>query len=554
MNKLYLLGLVLLGIPACLSENNDKHCFSEPTYPCCSDNIKIIYTDDNGNWGLENGDWCGIIDKSEDDSSKTSSDACFSIAEGYPCCVGDKVVYSDERGDWGVENGKWCGIGFPDSCLAATIGYPCCEACNVLYSDERGDWGVEDQKWCGIKYSCNNNNSTHVDDTDIDTSVDIKAEPMDDFELTFLKLERDKKKNMVYSPLSIEYALRMLQEGAKGKTFTEINNVVGNSDMTKYANFEENLSLANGLFVKDTQFKYVKEQYIKLLKEKYDAEIVNDSFNNAKNVNQWIEEKTLGMIKNLLEDRTVQENIMLIVNALAIDMEWDTPFYPGSTYSSPFYKEDGDILYATTMSHRKIRDRSLGYFEDSNITVLNLDLKKYNSTQLEFMAIMPKKEKLSDYIENVTMEQINEIYKNINYSSNVKDGVYAYIPRFKYDYDLSLKDDLEQLGIKTAFNKANADFSKIADYKESGQFFYVSEAIHKALIDFREKGTKAAAVTVIGMTAAKALPEKTYPVYIYIDRPFMYLIKDKNTNDVWFVGTVYEPNLWENDKSEYMDL
>ena len=79
---------------------------------------------------------------------------------------------------------------------------------------------------------------------------------------------------------------------------------------------------------------------------------------------------------------------------------------------------------------------------------------------------------------------------------------------------------------------------------------YVSDALHKANIDFTEKGIKAAAVTVIYMTDGIALAEDK-PIEINIDKPFLYVIRDKNTGEIWFVGTVYEPNSWEKDKADY---
>ncbi|ORX64712.1 hypothetical protein BCR32DRAFT_193221, partial [Anaeromyces robustus] len=85
---------------------------------------------------------------------------CFSksLKPSYPCCKNDKVVYVDKSGEWGIENGKWCGIGNgydpSNTCFSLALGYPCCQSCKVLYTDKSGDWGVENKKWCGIKDSC----------------------------------------------------------------------------------------------------------------------------------------------------------------------------------------------------------------------------------------------------------------------------------------------------------------------------------------------------------------------------------------------------------------
>ena len=365
-----------------------------------------------------------------------------------------------------------------------------------------------------------------------------------DFSMKFLKLENDKQ-NMIYSPLSIKYALKMLNEGANGNTKTQIENVIGELDLTKYNNIDKVLSLANGVYIRDTYAKYVKEDYKKILTEKYNAEINYDSFNNANNINSWIENKTLGIIKNMLRDETVQnpDNEMILVNALAIDMEWEDSFDSKDTRGADFYLEDGSSMNATTM-HLETSSDSVSYYKDKGITALTMDLKEYNNTQLEFVAIMPEGN-LSDYVETFSIDEFDNIIEKSKLASKTKNGVDISIPRFSFDYDLKLKNNLIKLGITDAFDSGLADFSNI-----SNTGLYVSDALHKANIDFTEKGIKAAAVTVIYMTDGIVLVEDK-PIEINIDKPFLYVIRDKNTEEIWFVGTVYEPNSWEDDKANY---
>jgi len=500
---LFLLGLVF--IPACLSQNNDKQCFSQKLKP------------------------------------------------SYPCCKGDNVVYVDKDGYWGVENNKWCGIGngpfdeSGESCFSVVLGYKCCKSCDVKYYDKDGDWGVENGKWCGIKESCYP--TIEIIEEPVKNTTDISGT---DFEFTFLKLENNKK-NMLYSPFSIKYGLNMLQEGAAENTYAEMNKVIGNAELTKYTSIDENLSLANGLYIRDTYYEHVKTNYINTLKEKYEAEIVEDEFKDAQNVNKWIEDKTLGIIKNMLEDEVVQNrgSVMILINALAIDMEWVSQFSCEKTYGGTFYLDNGEEMTATMMFNKEVFSESVAYYKNDDITVLTMDLKEYNGIQFEFMAIMPN-ENLSNYVENVSLEQINEIDKNLKLSSNELDGVNVKIPKFKFNYDLNLKNDLIDLGIKDAFDELTADFSKMSDAKELDESLYVSDARHKADIEFTEKGAKAAAVTVFIMTRATSMmPRETHPVDVEINKPFMFIIRDKNTKDIWFTGTVYEPNSWEKDKASY---
>ncbi len=239
---------------------------------------------------------------------------------------------------------------------------------------------------------------------------------------------------------------------------------------------------------------------------------------------------------------------MLIINALAIDMEWANKFTKDNTYKGKFYLEDGQEMEATMMS-KETSSVDVAYYKDDDITVLTMDLKDYDGTQFEFMAIMPK-ENLSAYVENITKEQINQIDKNLKLSSDEKDGVDIKIPKFKFSYDLQLKEDLKNLGINDAFNSDLADFSKISDAKDRDEVLFVSDALHKADIEFSESGVKAAAVTVFAMFGGAGMIEK-HPVNIVIDKPFMFVIRDKKTKSIWFTGTVYEPNSWENDRESY---
>ena len=363
------------------------------------------------------------------------------------------------------------------------------------------------------------------------------------FDFSFLKMENEEK-NMLYSPLSIKYALKMLQEGAGGNTLSQIKNVTGNLSLTKYQNIDKVLSLANGLFIKDTFYSKVKPEYSSLLASQYNAEILQDKFENANNINKWIDNKTLGIIKKMLEDNNVIGAKMILVNALAIDMEWDEQFSDNNTYGKTFYLKDGTEIQATTMT-KETSESNTSYYKDENITALTMDLKQYDNTKFEFVALMPDKD-LKQFVDNFNIDKMNEIDKNLRTADKEKDGVIVNIPKFSFEYDLKLKDDLQKLGITDAFNGL-ANFEKMAN-----ESLYVSDALHKANIDFTEKGVKAAAVTAFVMKANMAMPgEEKHPVEVNINKPFMFLIRDKNTKEIWFTGTVYEPNKWENDKVEY---
>ena len=388
-------------------------------------------------------------------------------------------------------------------------------------------------------------NNTIVEPTEQENNItpeEINFENTD-FEYSFLKMENNKN-NMLYSPLSIEYALKMLQEGAKGNTYDQISKALGNVVLPTYKNVDKNLSLANGIFIRDNFYDNVKEEYRNTLISKYNAEVIKDAFSNANNINKWIENKTLGIIKKALEDSSLNQNTAaVLVNALAIDMEWKERFDANDTYGKTFYLADGSEMKATTLSKKTFSD-NISYYNENGITALTMDLKEYDGQQLEFMAIMPNSN-LDEYVKTFNNETITKIDSNLKKASSTSSGLQISIPKFKYSYDLRLKNDLLNLGIKDAFDEEASDFSNM-----SNEQLYVSDAIHKADIEFSEEGIKAAAVTIFTMETNGAFVEEK-PVEITIDKPFLFVIRDKSTKTNWFIGTVYEPNSWEKDQTEY---
>ena len=395
----------------------------------------------------------------------------------------------------------------------------------------------------------NNNNISEGNNISGANNI-IDVNPITDdnnsFDIKFLKLENNKE-NMIYSPLSIKYALKMLNEGAEGNTKKQIEDLIGNLKLTKYDNIENALSLANGIYIRDTFSENVKKEFKDKLDKNYNAEIKYDSFENANNINKWIEDKTLKIIKNMLDDSIVQDpnSKMLLINALAIDMEWQEQFDTSDTKGEKFNLEDGKEMTATMMN-KTITSDNASYYKDNDITAVTMDLKEYNNTQMEFTAIMPNNNNLSEYIKTCTMDGIDKIIEESTLASKTKNGIDVYIPKFSFDYNLGLKDDLINLGITDVFDINSANLSNMSNSK-----LYVSEALHKANIDFTEKGVKAAAVTVFGIKNLALPLETPEPEEIRIDKPFLYVIKDKNTGEIWFVGTVYEPNYWENEKENY---
>ena len=189
-------------------------------------------------------------------------------------------------------------------------------------------------------------------------------------------------------------------------------------------------------------------------------------------------------------------------------------------------------------------------YVDENIKAFSKDLKESDGITLQYIGIMPKNEDLKDYINKLEVTDINNIISGLKpmNKESFKDGVVTLvkgnIPLFDYEYSLDLVEDLKSMGITDVFDKDKADLSGMLK-KAKGQ--YISSAKHKAKIEFSNDGIKAAAATKgggAGSTGAGFNYLYEVPVEnidITFDKPFIYLIRDKNTGEVWFMGSVYEP-------------
>ena len=483
---------------------------------------------------------------------------------------------------------------------------------------------------------------------DINTKVKsseyrMSGNSLEAFDLYFLKLENEKV-NKIYSPLSIKYALEMLAEGSDGNSKAQLDAVIGDYEAKKYTN-SENMSFANALFIRNSFKDSVKEEYKNLLLNKYNAEVKLDSFENANAINSWVKDKTLGLLDNLVDDKTVQDLEFALINALAIDMEWEEKFLNSSTscvamyahetlkdinsqhlhtcydmeevVASNFndmndkisgmdvsaslnnydiiselgednirktvgdaYREylsdpsnsseiiDEDIekiidkyldeYIEEISSNYKKNDRTTDFslYVDDDVKVFAKDLKEYNGTTLEYVGIMPINVELDSYINDLTVEKVNTLISNLKdlKLENFKDGVVTiitgHIPKFKFDYELKLMDDLKKLGIEDVFDVEKANLSKLTSAP-----VYITTAKHKANIEFTQDGIKAAAASMSGGAGAAGFDyiyEIPYEeIDITFDKPYMFIIRDKNTGEVWFVGTVYNPLLFSEDTTSY---
>ena len=196
------------------------------------------------------------------------------------------------------------------------------------------------------------------------------------------------------------------------------------------------------------------------------------------------------------------------------------------------------------------------FYNDEKVKVFAKDLKTYDGTTLQYVGIMPKTQDIDEYIKEVKAADINTLIsklKTVN-EYDAKEGVITYItgflPVFKFDYELDLIYQLRMLGVTDVFDEEKADLSNITSEKH-----YIGDASHKATIEFTNDGITAAAASFMGGYGAGDCGFEYYfeppveKIDLTFDKPFIFLIRDKYTGEVWFVGADYT-SLAENPNKE----
>lgn len=382
----------------------------------------------------------------------------------------------------------------------------------------------------------------------------ITAIPEDDqLTLAFLKLH-NQPANSSYSPLSIRYALEMLSLGAKGETKAQIDALLGSHQASSYANITEHLALANSLWVQDGLENRFSETYVNNLQNRFGAELKSDLFQTATNINNWIENNTLGLLKDTLTDEDVKGFQAALINVLALDMDWQEQFDELDTKGQYFnFDEDKAENNPTYTTMHGFSSDSFYYSLADRATLFASDLKEYNGTQLQFVALMP--DNLHDFIENLSVKELNQLLATLRYALPKNDtfdfSFDVYLPKFKIVGGVEdLISDLKALNITDVFDVEKADLSGMTDIED----FAIDAATHKTLFDLNEKGIKAAAVTITGGKGSSHGPgpiPNSVHIVVSIHKPFMYLVRDKANGEIWFAGTVYQPNLWADERADY---
>jgi serpin B len=360
------------------------------------------------------------------------------------------------------------------------------------------------------------------------------------FKLFSEVLKDDKgEKNVFISPSSVAIALAMTYNGASGSTQQAMAKTLELQGMTlpeinsSYAaalkqlldtqDAKVQLSIANSLWAnQDVSFA---PDFLKRTQDFYQAKVSNLNFKDAAAstiINNWVEENTKGKITKIVE--TIQPNqVLFLINAIYFKGNWSNEFDKSQTAQYPFYITSGRRKQHPMMS----QEGNYRYYESEQFQAVSLPYGK--DGKVSFYIFLPKQNSnLKAFYQDLNIENWEKWMTQFNEQKG-----FIRLPRFKTDYDVTLNDALKTLGMEEAF-------SSKANFSGMGKNFAISQVKHKTFVEVNEEGTEAAAATSVGIVTT-SLREEPEPFRMIVDRPFFCAIRDNQTGNILFMGSIIEP-------------
>ena len=362
------------------------------------------------------------------------------------------------------------------------------------------------------------------------------AEALTDFGIHLLQNIPANGQNTLVSPLSVIYALGMTANGARGETLAQMENTLGvpaealNEWLLQYTrqlSQEDGSRLlpANGIWYRSSCFT-PGEAFLEINRKYYQAEIHGSDFGpeTLAQVNNWVSEKTLGMIPSIL-DQIQPEDMMYLINALAFEGEWEVPYTELDVGSGNFHTETG-----LTRQVEFLRGKEHAYLQGEQFTGF---IKYYTDRRYAFVALLPNEgSSVEDLVALLNGQELRQLLANPEYVS-----VYTSIPKFKAETTLELTPVLKNMGMELPFEAGKADFSLMGS-SAANENPHISRIVHKTFLQLDELGTRAGAATAVMMNTTGLITDyKT----VDLDRPFVYMLVDCEQQLPFFIGCLMDP-------------
>lgn len=341
----------------------------------------------------------------------------------------------------------------------------------------------------------------------------------------------NRNKNIMLSPTSLNFALGMIAEGAKGETKEALKEYLGTDDFAAYAkqymenikkynSDEENYGYKSKLKIADAVWAdddlKLQDAFKKSVSSNFSAKVENLDFSNTdktcKRINKWCDKNTEGLIPKIITPDTISKDTELcLTNSLYFESGWNGDPWTVSNKKEKFGDKE-KTKYMTCAGDR--------YYENDKATAFG---RNY-ANGLSFIGILPNEE--GDFtLEDLDIESLLK-------SEPEYDEVDCKMPKLNFETSATLNDMLSDLGLENIFSN-DADFSGIADKNTK-----VSAVLQKTKLELDENGTKAAAVTAAVMECMSAMAPDPVVKSVELTRPFAFLIFDEMNNEILFMGKV----------------
>ncbi|XP_018339989.1 PREDICTED: antichymotrypsin-2-like isoform X1 [Trachymyrmex septentrionalis] len=339
--------------------------------------------------------------------------------------------------------------------------------------------------------------------------------------------------NVIISPLSLHMILSLLSNGAGGSTLNELksvlhyDNIVSANDKFKTLIFLlkgiENIELhiANKIYVQDG-FDLMAE-FLAICTNIFQSSISRLNFKNnelaVETINSWVQKATNNKILDIISSSDIDEDTrIMLINAIYFKSKWLHKFDEMNTIKRKFYISKTETNLVPTMF--KTSKYAYGKISIWDTTFIEIP---YLNQDIVMIILLPDREIELQVLEN------NFNWKTLADEPRSTDEIALYLPKFKFEITIDLKDTLRKIGLNTIFED-DADFTQLSNIP-----LKVSHALQKIFIEINEEGSEAAAATVVGMRLKRMA---TLPMEFMVDRPFMFAIEHKPSRVPLFLGSV----------------
>nr|WP_321355049.1 serpin family protein [uncultured Draconibacterium sp.] len=345
--------------------------------------------------------------------------------------------------------------------------------------------------------------------------------------------------NIMVSPLSVSLALAMTYNGANGETKTAMEETLKVYGLSpdeineSYASLvaalksldpKVILEIANAIYYREN-FS-VEDDFVTTNQNYYDAEVEAIDFGSPQalnTINGWVADKTHDKIDKII-DNISGDHVMFLLNAIYFKGIWQSEFEEDDTEDLAFYLENGSTVQVPTMQ----KTESLPYYSNTLFRAVKL---AYGAGNYNMFVFLPQED---NSVEDIVNELNVDNWKNWMESFTDTVNIDLKLPRLKYKYEIKLNDVLTDMGMGVAFTPGIADFTGI---NKNGNL-NIDYVKHKTFIEVNEKGTEAAAVTIVAIELTSV---GSHNMQFNVNRPFLYAITEKDTDAILFMGTVKNP-------------